>query len=199
MYLVKRIGAVIKDVATKLAIDPFILEQLTHVVKHLSRAALDCDAIKKMLNLERCEYSAIANVLLLVSDGAEISIPLDNLVHEINAFIMPEVAPIHWGEIQPLITTKTTDCYNHVPLTFMQLDKIFSEVDKIYNVRRLKGLGECEPQQLIYSCLDPATRTFTTIKEIGDAERLYQLLGVDPTWRKELAKTKINSLIGGFA
>ena len=81
----------------------------------------------------------------------------------------------------------------------MQLDKIFSEVDKIYNVRRLKGLGECEPQQLIYSCLDPATRTFTTIKEIGDAERLYQLLGVDPTWRKELAKTKINSLIGGFA
>lgn len=199
VYLVKRIGAVIKDVATKLAIDPFILEQLTHVVKHLSRAALDCDAIKKMLNLERCEYSAIANVLLLVSDGAEISIPLDNLVHEINAFIMPEVAPIYWGEIQPLITTKTTDCYNHVPLTFMQLDKIFSEVDKIYNVRRLKGLGECEPQQLIYSCLDPATRTFTTIKEIGDAERLYQLLGVDPTWRKELAKTKINSLIGGFA
>ena len=199
VYLVKRIGAVIKDVATKLAIDPFILEQLTHVVKYLSRAALDCDKIKEMLNLERCEYSPIANVLLMVSDGAEISIPLDNLVHEINAYILPEVTPIHWGEIQPLISTKTNDFYQHVPLTFMQIDKIFSEVDKIYNVRRLKGLGECEPQQLIYSCLDPATRTYTTIKEIGDAERLYQLLGVDPTWRKELAKTKINDLVGGLA
>ena len=198
VYLVKRIGAVIKDVATKLAIDPFILEQLTHVVKHLSRSALDCDAIKQMLNLERCEYSQIANVLLMVSDGAEISIPLDNLVHEINAYIMPEVAPIHWGEIQPLITTKTSDTCDHVPLTFMQIDKIFEEVDKIYNVRRIKGLGECEAQQLVYSCLDPATRTYTTIKEIGDAERLYQLLGVDPTWRKELAKTKINNLIGGI-
>lgn len=198
VYLVKRIGAVIKDVATKLAIDPFILEQLTHVVKYLSRAALDCDKIKEMLNLERCEYSPIANVLLMVSDGAEISIPLDNLVHEINAYIIPEVSPIHWGEIQPLISTKTNDFYQHVPLTFMQIDKIFSEVDKIYNVRRLKGLGECEPQQLIYSCLDPATRTYTTIKEIGDAERLYQLLGVDPTWRKELAKTKINDLVGGL-
>lgn len=198
VYLVKRVGAVIKDVATKLAIDPFILEQLTHVVKHLSRASLNCEKIKEMLNLERCEYSPIANVLLMVSDGAEISIPLDNLVQEINAYIMPEVSPIHWGEIQPLITTKTSDFYQHVPLTFLQIDKIFGEVDKVYNVRRLKGLGECEPQQLIYSCLDPATRTYTTIKEIGDVERLYQLLGVDPTWRKELAKTKINNLVGGM-
>ena len=199
VYLIKRVGAVINDVATKLAIDPFILEQLTHVVQYLSRAALDCDKIKEMLDLERCEYSPVANVLLMVSDGAEISIPLDNLVHEINAYIMPEVTPIRWGEIQPLVTTKTSDFYKRVPLTFMQIDKIFSEVDKIYNVRRLKGLGECEPQQLIYSCLDPATRTLTTIKEIGDAAKLYQLLGVDPTWRKELARTKINNLVGDMA
>ena len=195
IYLVKRIGSAIRDSSTKLAIDPFILEQLTHVSKWLSLASLNCEAIKEALNLERCEYSRLANILLLVSDGSEISIPMSDLVKEIDQHIMPEVAPIHWGKIQPLITTLTTDMYNKTPLTFMQIDKILSEIDKVYNVSRMKGLGECEPETLRYSCIDPATRSYTVIRDIGDVNRLYQLLGVDPTWRKELAKRRVEEVM----
>lgn len=197
VYLVKRVGAVIKDVSTKLAINPFILEQLTHVVKYLSLSNLDCDKIKATLELDRCEYSRMANTLLMVSDGAEISIPMDNLVEEINRYIMPEVAPAHWGVIQPLVTTRMTDVYKDEPLAFMQIDKIFDEVDNIYKVRRLKGLGETEHDQLAYSCIDPATRTYATIHDIGDVDRLFKVLGVDPTWRKELAKTKLETVLQG--
>ena len=198
VYLVKRIGTVINDVATKLVIDPFILEQLVHVVDYLSKNTLNCDKIKEALNLESCSYHAIANSLLLVSDGAEISIPLGRLAHEIRAYILPELQPIHWEHVQPLVTTKQTDCFNKTPLTYMQINKIFEDIDKAYPVRRIKGLGECLPEQLLYSCIDPATRTYTTIYSVGDVDRLYQMLGVDSRYRKELAKTDTGRLLGDF-
>lgn len=198
VYLVKRIGTVINDVATKLVIDPFILEQLVHVVDYLSKNTLNCEKIKEQLGLDSCSYHQIANSLLLVSDGAEISIPLGRLAHEIRAYILPELQPIHWESVQPLVTTKQTDCLVKQPMTYMQINKIFDDIDKAYPVRRIKGLGECLPEQLAYSCLDPATRTYTTIYSVGDVDRLYQMLGVDSRYRKELAKTDTGRLIGDF-
>ena len=196
VYLVKRIGNVITDIARKLVIDPFILEQLVHVVDYLTPSPKNCATIAKMLGLESCTYHEIANSLLLVDDGAEISIPLGRLEQEIRAYILPELQPIHWKVVKPLVTTKKTDCYMKAQLTYMQINKIFDDIDKAYPVRRIKGLGECEPEQLKYSCLDPATRTYTTITSIGDVDKLYQMLGVDTSYRKELAKTDAARLIG---
>ena len=196
VYLVKRIGSVINNIARKLVIDPFVLEQLVHVVDYLTPSPKNCEMIRKTLNLESCTYHEIANSLLLVDDGAEISIPLGRLEQEIRAYILPELVPIHWKQVYPLITTKKTDCYVKTPLTYMQINKIFEDIDKAYPVRRIKGLGECEPEQLKYSCLDPATRTYTTITSIGDVDKLFQMLGVDTSYRKELAKTDAARLIG---
>ena len=196
VYLVKRIGSVINNISRKLVIDPFVLEQLVHVVDYLTPSPKNCEMIRKILNLESCTYHEIANSLLLVDDGAEISIPLSRLEQEIRAYILPELQPIHWKQVKPLVTTKKTDCYMKAPLTYMQINKIFEDIDKAYPVRRIKGLGECEPEQLKYSCLDPATRTYTTITSIGDVDKLFQMLGVDTSYRKELAKTDAARLIG---
>lgn len=196
VYLVKRIGSVINNISRKLVIDPFVLEQLVHVVDYLTPSPKNCEMIRKILNLESCTYHEIANSLLLVDDGAEISIPLSRLEQEIRAYILPELQPIHWKQVKPLVTTKKTDCYMKTPLTYMQINKIFEDIDKAYPVRRIKGLGECEPEQLKYSCLDPATRTYTTITSIGDVDKLFQMLGVDTSYRKELAKTDAARLIG---
>ena len=196
VYLVKRIGNVITDIARKLVIDPFILEQLVYVVDYLVPSPKNCKKIAEILHLESCTYHEIANSLLLVDDGAEISIPLGRLEQEIRAYILPELQPIHWKIVRPLVTTKKTECYIKEPLSYMQINKIFDDIDKAYPVRRIKGLGECEPEQLKYSCLDPATRTYTTITSIGDVDKLYQMLGVDTSYRKELAKTDAARLIG---
>ncbi|MBR1987405.1 MAG: ATP-binding protein [Clostridia bacterium] len=196
VYLVKRIGSVINNISRKLVTDPFVLEQLVHVVDYLTPSPKNCEMIRKILNLESCTYHEIANSLLLVDDGAEISIPLSRLEQEIRAYILPELQPIHWKQVKPLVTTKKTDCYMKTPLTYMQINKIFEDIDKAYPVRRIKGLGECEPEQLKYSCLDPATRTYTTITSIGDVDKLFQMLGVDTSYRKELAKTDAARLIG---
>ena len=196
IYLVKRIGNVINNIARKLVIDPFILEQLAYVVDYLTPSPKNCNKIKEILHLESCSYHPIANSLLLVDDGAEISIPLGKLEQEIRAYILPELQPIHWQYVYPLVTTKKTECYNKTPLTYMQINKIFEKVDEAYPVRRIKGLGECEPEQLKYSCLDPATRTYTTITSVGDVDRVYQMLGVDTSYRKELSKTSDDRWIG---
>lgn len=194
VYLIKRLGTVINDVATKLVIDPFVLEQLVGCVDYLSVYNLNCDKIKEQLNLESCSYHEIANTLLLVSDGMEISVPLNKLVQEIKAYILPEIKPVHWESIIPVVTTKFADTYQNEPLTYMQIYNIFNEIDTAYPVRRLKGLGECTPEQLLYTCVDPATRTYTTITSIGDVEVLFKLLGVDTELRKSLVVKDLNNL-----
>ncbi len=66
-------------------------------------------------------------------------------------------------------------------------------MDKRNKVIHLKGLGEMTAESLAYTCMDPATRVVTTIKEIGDVERLYQLMGVNPSYRKKLIMEEVNA------
>lgn len=194
IYLVKRIGTVISDVSNKLVIDPFLLEQLVHCIDYLTVDTLNCNRIKEILNLESCSYHAEANTLLLVCDGMEVSISLSKLAYELSAYVIPELQPIHNGKIVPLVTTKMTGTYQDESLTYMQIYKIFSEIDKEYPVRRLKGLGECTRDQLRYTCVDPATRSYSTITSIGDVDRLFALLGVDTSSRKKLVQRDLDDL-----
>ena len=76
----------------------------------------------------------------------------------------------------------------------MQLYRILLATDEYYSVHRLKGLGECSGPQLKYTCLDPATRTYTTISSIGDVQRIYDMMGVPTAPRKELVVGNINNL-----
>ena len=81
------------------------------------------------------------------------------------------------------------------PTTFMQLYRILQKLDEHYPVHRLKGLGECSGPQLKYTCLDPATRTFTTITSIGDVNRIYDMMGVDTAPRKALVLGDVKSIL----
>lgn len=191
VYLVKKLYTVMQDVASKLSISEVaVLEQLVYVVDYLSPGNLNCDKIKELLGLESCEYIYAVNSLLMVSGGKEFNISISRLVHEINTYILPVFDSINYMDIRPLCTTKLSDIMVKTPVTYTHLYNIFEEIDKIYPVRRIKGLGECLPEQLKYSCIDPATRTYTTIYNIGDVDKIMRLLGDNAAWRKELAKTQ---------
>lgn len=194
VYLVRRIGTIITDVANKLIIEPTILEQLTHCVDYLSISNLKCDKIKEALSLDRCEYQQMANTIVLDQGGVEITIPLNKLVSEINSYIIPELAQVRWDKYVPLVTTKNTGLYKRTPLTFMQIYNIFLEIDKMYPVHRIKGLGEMNIEQLRYTCVNPKTRTFSTITSVGDVDVLYSMLGVATEAKKQLVKADLNSM-----
>ena len=192
VYMVNRIATVINDVANKLVIDPIILEQLVHCIDYIGVRTLDCDKIKNTLGLDNCYYHNIANTLLLVYGGMEISIPMDKLVSEIRAFILPELERARWSEYILLLSSKVVDKYKRLPISFMQLRGYFDEMNDKFPIRRLKGLGECTAEQLRHTCVDPLTRTYSVIKSIGDVDRLFALLGVDTAARKALLQTDIN-------
>lgn len=192
VYLTNRIGTLITDISNKIVIDPMILEQMIHCVEYLSSGAPQCDKIKDILKLTACHYHKIANTLLLVEGATEISIPLDRLVYEINAYILPELERAHWRKYIALLSSKVTDKYKRMPVSFMLLYNYFQEMNSKFSIQRLKGLGECTPEQLKYTCVDPTTRTFSVIKSLGDVDRLYELLGVDTSARKALLQDDLN-------
>lgn len=191
VYMVKRIGIVMTDVANNLVIEPMILEQLVHCVSYLSVTNIDCNKIKEMLGLDNCIYQKIANTILLVYSGIEVSIPLDRLVPEIYAYLIPELEDAHWDKYSILLSSKVVDKYKRLPVSFMQLYSYFEEMDAKFPIRRLKGLGECTAEQLKHTCVDPLTRTYATIRSVGDVARLYDMLGVDAASRKKMLQADI--------
>lgn len=195
IYLTKRIGGIITRSANKLVIDPMVLEQLVHCVDYLSLYKLDTKMVKNILKLDDCSYHPGAKTLLLSVAGIEISVPMQNLVQEIRSYILPELEMVHWELFDLLVTTKTTTEMERTPMTFMQLYRILQKLDEHYPVHRLKGLGECSGPQLKYTCLDPATRTFTTITSIGDVNRIYDMMGVDTAPRKALVLGDVKSIL----
>lgn len=195
IYLTKRIGGIITRSANKLVIDPMVLEQLVHCVDYLNLYKLDTKMIKQLLQLDDCIYHPGAKTLLLSVSGIEISVPMQNLVQEIRAYILPELQAVHWELFDLLVTTKTTTEMERTPTTFMQLYRILQKIDERYPVHRLKGLGECSGPQLHYTCLDPSTRTFTTITSIGDVNRIYEMMGVDTAPRKALVLGDVKSIL----
>ena len=186
IYLTKMIGGMITRSANKLVIHPMVLEQLVHCVDYLNLYKLNCKKIKEVLKLDDCSYHPGANTLLLLAQGIEISVPMQNLVKEIRGYILPQLQAVHWDKFELLVSTKTTSELLRTPMTFMQLYQILQAMDSTHPIHRLKGLGEFNGVQLQHTCLDPATRTITTITSIGDVNRIYEMMGVDTAPRKAL-------------
>jgi DNA gyrase/topoisomerase IV subunit B len=184
-YLVRHIGGTIKQVATKLVIDPMIVEMLTHCVDHIEPGHVNPQAIAKILGLKQVFYHADSNSLIL-NAGVDITVPLSNLALEIRKYILPHLERIRWRDFDIWCTTPITKHYNNTAVSLMQLYSIFDAVDSAYPVHRIKGLGEMTRLQLLETCTNPQTRTQTVITSVGDVDRLYAMLGVDVSARKTL-------------
>ena len=48
--------------------------------------------------------------------------------------------------------------------------------------------SEMDADDLHFTCVDPATRSFTTITSIGDFDRMVAMLGASPEERKKLVE-----------
>lgn len=200
VYLVKRVCDIIESVSRKLAVEPFIVEQLCHCVPYMSPSHVATESVKQILNLDSCVFNESSKVLTLIQGRREYSVPIDRLVNEINNYIMPQLRAIKWEDFTLLITTKDTDYYKHTPVSFWQLKQRFDIFDKEFEIRRIKGLAECLPDDLRFTCLNPNTRTVVRIRGVGDAEVLYNMLGVDTAARKKLLMTDMSNVWqrGGF-
>ena len=192
--IVETIGSVVSEKADLLNIDPLVLEQLVHCVDYLSEKNVNCEAIKKVLTAQNVYWDKTNNVIVLIyeteSQSIEYKIPLANLQQTIRESILPMYERFHWKDIDLFITSKYSDIFVEDPCTFMMLYGIFQKItDRKHGIikpRRFKGLGEMSPKAIKYTCIDQNTRCFTVVKNIGDVDRIYKMLGVDTDERKKL-------------
>lgn len=193
-YMIKYIGTLINNTAVSLVINPILLESLIHVIDYLDPNKMNLGAVKKVLGATDIIYNQDSNSLILVDKITEISIPLARFVQEVKSTILPELNKIHWDKLLFTVTTNHSNALQDTPMSIMQIFETFRSLDMICKITRLKGLGECSALQLKQTCIDPSTRTFTTITSIGNLDRVYDMLGADTSARKELVKKEIDDL-----
>ena len=185
--LVEEIGNTLVQQAELLNIPFMELEQLLHVIDCLDEKNINVKEITKRLMLSDAIWMKEDNVLVLV-DQQEIEhrIPLPRLQSTLKNVILPKYEIGHWQMVDLFISTKYSDLYKGTPCTYAMLYRIFHDLNKLFTVRRFKGLGEMSAEAIKKTCIDPQERSFVTIKSVGDVNKIYEMLGVDTNARKKL-------------
>ena len=188
VYLIKHLSYLIESVSNKLAIDPFIVEQMCHCIPYMSQTHVGTTSIKNVLSLDDCIYNPESKVLVMVKEKLEVTVPLDKLIDEIVYYIKPELDKVLWQTWTIYVSTKHTPALQMAPKSIWQMRQLFERFNGAFEIRRIKGLGECQPDELRDSCLNPATRTVVRIYGVGDVQVLKDMLGQDTAERKKLLR-----------
>ena len=197
--IVETIGSVVTRHADLLNINPMVLEQLIHCVDYLKEDDVKCDKIRDTLFAQNVIWDKDSNVVILIYEqsdrSVEYRIPLAKLRTVILENILPVYERFHWRKFDLFVTTKYSDLYVEEPCTIMMLYDMFRKLsDREHGVirpRRFKGLGEMSAAAINYTCIDPSTRSYTVIHDIGDVKMIYKMLGVDTDERKKLISSGI--------
>ena len=180
------IGRIANNLSKTLNVSPRTLERLLHVVDLIDGDDAKLPKICEILSVDNAIYQRNTNSLILVVEQIEEVIPLDNLVKELKAYLLPLYAQMHWDKINLYCTTRHSEKYLHEPTTPIKLYEDFSTLDGLFTLSRYKGLGEMPADDLFFTCVDPKTRCFTRVTSIGSVDRIYDMLGVNTDARKRL-------------
>ena len=199
IYMIKNITDKIEEISRKLAVDPFVVEQMCHCTDFIrgtkaGKLEVDTESIKRLLELDDCLFTKQSKVLTLVYQSLEVSVPLDRLMSEINIYLIPLMESVNWRYYDLYLTTKLTNLYKNKNMMFWQIKQVLDVLDGECSVSRIKGLGEYSEDQLKYTCLDPATRTVVTIYGLGDVDTIFAMLGVDTAARKKLVSSDMDAI-----
>ena len=199
IYLIKNVTDKIEEISRKLAVDPFVVEQMCHCTDFIrgtksGKLEVDTNSIKKLLELDDCLFTKDSMVLTLVYQNLEVSVPLDRLMNEINIYLIPLLESVNWRMYDLYLSTKLTNTYQNRCMMFWQIKQVLDVLDNECDISRIKGLGECPGDILKYTCLDPATRTVVTIYGLGDVDVIFSMLGIDSSARKKLVSSDMDAI-----
>lgn len=189
---VSAVSEAIRIASAELSIDPFVMEMLLYVSQHLTERNPNIDAIREAYPACHVRYMAEEDALSLSIGAEDVIIPLMNVQTAIYQRIMPLMAAIgrpfklRWQSVQFRVTSPVTATYRNTPVSLMELRSIWDGLESTCVIGKLKGIGSMKPDDMQRSCLDPHRRMAIQIKEIGDVDRIYRLMGSDPKSRKEL-------------
>lgn len=182
------IGETIDSLAEELAIDPLVLEALTTVTQYLTPQFMDTDVVCKRIGADRVIYTPADNILTVVIGLKDFTIPLYKLSIKLYETIMPMLAKISVGGniCNILVTSKHSDVWKDHLVSIYQLYKVFLKLDSEFTIARFKGVGSMPSPARFTTCLDPDNRIMMQVRSIQDSDRIFNLLGTESAYRKQL-------------
>ena len=185
-YLINDVGDTIREVATRLIIDEFMLEKLIFCVGCLSPGNPETEIIRKILGVSDVQYRKDIKSLILIKEDTEELIRLDGVEYAIKHILLPKLKLMQWDRFRIRVSTKLSNIYDKDICSIMDIYNLFQKLDSIYHISRFKGLGGMNKKQLSYTCVNIHTRAYFKITSIGDVKKFYQLFGIDSSYRKKL-------------
>lgn len=188
-YVVMSIGEKIRDLAERLDIPDFILECLLHCLPYLDptrQYGVSVNKLTELLPFDRVAYNSTANSLIISSGMNDYTVTLNSFLDEVYRHLYTDLKSISWDMYDILVTTKLTNEMDNEPSGFVKIHKLFRSMDGIFDTKRFKGLGTMDPVDLTNTCLIPDSRALFHIKNLGDAKVLFDMMGNDASFRKDL-------------
>jgi DNA gyrase/topoisomerase IV subunit B len=183
--LIIKIGEAMTNIGNELILDPETVEALTYVTQYLSPVTMDTKRIEQILFVDRATYDDHGNVLILSQGNEDVVIPLHNVRERLYQYILPILNyGINWKQLEVYITSKHVNRFKMDNVTLIQLYKILSNT--MFKVKRFKGLGGMKPEDKVMTCMDARYRTTHQIKSVGDVRTIYDCLGDDSSYRKQI-------------
>jgi len=187
-HIVFELGDLLKTVSEQVHIDPIVLEQLcalTSILNDLDKEE-NLQIIKEAFFADMVKYNKINNTIKISIGYNDIIIPLTGLTDIIYNTILPKMNEFHYNEIEVQLTSKLNDLYKNKTVSISFLYKLFLSLkDHFFEIERYKGLGSMSSEDRFLSCIDVNNRNDFKITNIGDVDRIFQIMGSDSKWRKE--------------
>lgn len=186
-HSIMALGEMLDNVANELVIDPIVLECLTYVTQYLTPETMNVDVIKERLGADKIIYTPHDNILTIAIGARDYSIPLHNVAEKLYQQVLPKLQKFMWKNTEVYITYKNYGDGQPMPMTMIQLYWIMkSYLDEYFLVKKYKGLGSMPPEDRYRTCMDPQYRTIYQITSMDDVNMVYNLLGGNSDYRKEL-------------
>jgi DNA gyrase/topoisomerase IV subunit B len=183
--IVCRIGDELDRLSVEYMIPAVLLEQLSLMTSHLNLRQPDINVIRSYLGCE-VRYVESGHLLIISIGSDDIIVPLNQITELIYARILPLYRTFYYGKVRITATTKRSKALVNSPISIAQLYQMFKELDKMFTIKRYKGLGSMPPEDIAKNCVNPNTRKVHQIINIGDLKTVFHMLGDDPTERKRL-------------
>lgn len=184
--IVLELGTMLHTLGNKLNISSEILEILA-CSSELLNGGVNEEEIKRVFDANAVHYDSINEILTLSIGSEDIIIPLRDFGFIIYEKLLPYLNEYLLNKMEIKVSTRHSDVLNKTPMSITNLYSIFTDLDKqFFEIERYKGLGRMMPVDRCSTCMDKKTRRTYQIKSIGDLNRIFELLGKDSQYRKEL-------------
>ena len=203
-YLVNHIGDHFQVVANQLNIPLLVLERFVYAVEYLY-PFINYPSLEECFNscdptgYVRLQIHKNAKYVVITIGHEDFPVGLDQIGETIIKQLLPLVKKYKYRNYVFYVSSKHKGAtIQNQMMSMMMLYQCFDQLNKMFNMRRYKGLGQMDSADCAETLMNPETRSLTHITSVGDLQMSYDLLGSDPTKRKELLQetTILSNLFG---